>query len=376
MQIDQKRSATRCLRPLCRQEQALSLLLLVTAPLLLSAWLVMETPGEMQRPTTAYRSPRRPETVFMAAYGRDEALLPAYPPAAAPAGSALDTPWLRPERALGDMAVAMPFLLLSLLVAWNIRHLYRREAAMTCRLILQNEELRRAGRMKSDFLANVSHDLRTPLTGLHLALSGLLDPVLRRDEEQAQEYLRTAIEEVDLLSARVGDLLEMSRLEAGAATLRKEPADITERVGTALARMQPLLFGIEITAEFPPEPLLVECDQRQMETVLANLLENAVKYTPPGAPLHLRGERQGDRVILWVRDRGPGIAPGDEGRVFEKFYRGVSASGAPGTGLGLAICKAILDAHGGLIGVQNAPEGGAAFWFSLAALPPLVETPQ
>ena len=230
--------------------------------------------------------------------------------------------------------------------------------------------------MKSDFLANVSHDLRTPLTGLHLALSRLLEPDLRYDGEQVRECLQIALEEVDRLSARVGNLLEMSRLEADAWTLRKEPADLTEIVASALARMRAFLRETEITAEFPPEPLLAECDPGQIETVLVNLLENALKYASPGAsgsspgkPLHLSGERQDDRVIIVVRDRGPGIAPGDEKRVFEKFYRGGGTSGARGTGLGLAICKAVLDLHGGSIGVRNAPGGGAEFWFSLPALP-------
>jgi two-component system sensor histidine kinase KdpD len=355
MKIDRRRSVPR-----------LSLLLLVAAPLLLSARVVAETTGQMRR---------RPEIGFVAAYRRDGALLPALPQGDAPADNASGLAWLQPGPVLGDLAVAVPFLLLSLLAAWDIRNLRRREAAMTRRLVQQNDELRRAGRMKSDFLANVSHDLRTPLTGLHLTLSGLLDPALRRDDDQTREYLRTAIEEVDLLSARVGDLLEMSRLEAGVVTLRMEPADMTEIVGSALARMQALLSGVEIQVEFPPEPLLVFCDQRQIETAIVNLLENAVKYAPPGAPLHLRGERRGERVIVWVRDRGPGIAPGDEGRVFEKFYRSASAAGEPGTGLGLAICKAILETHGGLIGAQSAPEGGAAFWFSLAAFPQREEKP-
>ncbi|HXG24753.1 MAG TPA: ATP-binding protein, partial [Chthonomonadales bacterium] len=135
-----------------------------------------------------------------------------------------------------------------------------------------------------------------------------------------------------------------------------------------LEKLTPMLNGRTILTHFPPEPLLVECDQSQMETVVSNLVENAIKYSPAGTPIRLSGKQHNGSVIITVQDEGPGIEPGLEGRIFEKFFRVPSHQTTGGTGLGLAICKAIVEAHGGTIGVRNAPCGGAVFWFSLSAL--------
>jgi signal transduction histidine kinase len=263
----------------------------------------------------------------------------------------------------------LPVVFLAAAWAWS-RVRDARQAEIVARaLAAQNEALRAADRAKSDFLANVSHDLRTPLAGMQVSITGLLDPKIRWTREQMREGLQAVGREADRLAARVRNLLDMSRLEAGAGAPCREPCDLTDVVGAALERLEPQTAGRPIHADFPEEPLLAECDHAQIETVVVNLLENAVKYSPEGAPLHLHGRAEDGRVLFTLRDEGPGLPPGEETKVFEKFYRSPAARAARGTGLGLAICKAIVEAHGGEIGARRAPEGGAEFWFALPALP-------
>jgi two-component system sensor histidine kinase KdpD len=267
-------------------------------------------------------------------------------------------------------AVVPLVVLLLAVVLLNRR--WREQEDSTQRLADQNEQLRAVDKAKSDFLANVSHDLRTPLANVQMLLSGLLDTnsaVLT--PEQIRETVHLASQEVEQLGLRVHNLLEMSRIEARAYPLHRQPCDLTDLVGGALERLESALRERPMDARFPPEPLLVECDPDQIESVIVNLLENALKYSPPGSPLHLRGWRRGHSVLFALRDEGPGIFPGDEKRVFQKFYRAAGARAlAGGTGLGLAICKALVGSHGGDIRVHNVAGGGAEFVFSLPALGP------
>jgi signal transduction histidine kinase len=301
--------------------------------------------------------------------------------------------------------LVVPILGLMIGAGGSIERLYRRQAHLAQQnavlsrdLALQNEKLRAADRAKSEFLANVSHDLRTPLASIKASVSGLLEPDIEWDLQTARGFLSLVNEEADRLIARVRNLLDMTRIEAQALPMRKEVCDLTDIVASAIERVEPLTRGREIHATFPHEPLLVEVDYAQIETVILNLLENALKYSPPDTPLYLHGEvfwrpamvgaspgsgqaadrrpsahpdRLGPRpqAVFTLRDEGPGIRAGDEGRVFEKFYRAPTGSSGGGTGLGLAICKAIVAAHGGEIGVRRPCEGGAEFWFSLPLYP-------
>ncbi|HZP81253.1 MAG TPA: ATP-binding protein [Chthonomonadaceae bacterium] len=261
------------------------------------------------------------------------------------------------------LALILLFLLFGTL--WGLDKLNRRQHRLALLLVEQNRHLRAADRAKSDFLANVSHDLRTPIANMQIAISGLLEPNVAWQPEQVQQCLRLASAELDQLTARVRNLLEMTRLEANAWPLSQELCDLTDCVGAALERTERLRSDRPIYADFPEEPLLVECDPTQIETVLINLLENAIKYSPPGTPLHLRGEACEGFAVCRVRDEGPGIDPAETERIFAKFYRTSTGQTRQGTGLGLAICKAIIEQHGGTIGVRNVPGSGAEFWFSL-----------
>ena len=260
--------------------------------------------------------------------------------------------------------VLLPLLILIFIVIMVLNRMYFVQETTMGQLAQRNTQLQQANQVRSDFLANVSHDLRTPLTTMSLALSGLMDLESPCNSASAIETIKFVSDEIDILEARVRNLLEMSRLDANAHPPRTHEVDMTDIVGAALERLQPLLQGRPLDMSFPQEPLLVICDSSQVEIVMLNLLENAIKYSEPDDGLRLAIERRQDFILFAVEDSGPGIPPGQEARIFEKFYRG-GMGAKQGTGLGLAICKAIIDAHGGEIGVVNLPKTGARFWFTL-----------
>jgi two-component system sensor histidine kinase KdpD len=156
----------------------------------------------------------------------------------------------------------------------------------------------------------------------------------------------------------------MTRLEAGAVQVHKEWLPIEEVVGAALVRLEGQLHGHAVKTHLPSDLPLVPLDGVLIEQVLWNLLDNALKYSPTGTAIELSATVMNDELIIEVADHGPGIPPGDEKRIFDKFYRAAPA-GTRGVGLGLTICRGIVEAHGGRIWVENRPEGGAIFRFTL-----------
>jgi two-component system sensor histidine kinase KdpD len=261
--------------------------------------------------------------------------------------------------------VAVPLLLLLPLAAWSLVGQYHRQQQLTRQLAEKNARLQRADRAKSDLLANVSHDLKTPIASMQLAVSDILEIDGPPEAEQVTECLDLVNVELDQLASRVRNLLDMTRLDADVVAGCRELCDLTEVVAAVLERLRLRLRERPLEAHFPREPLLVECDPTQMETVVLNLLENALKYSPSGSPLYVSGHPEAGNAIFQLRDEGPGIAPGDQVQIFDKFYRAPTQHAAGGTGLGLAICKAIIEAHGGTIAVCSAPGGGAMFRFAL-----------
>jgi two-component system sensor histidine kinase KdpD len=233
-----------------------------------------------------------------------------------------------------------------------------------------------AERLRNSILASVSHDLRTPLSTITGAASTLLESGPKLDAATQRELLESVREEADRLNRLVQNLLEMTRLESGAVQLHRESHPVEEVIGAALTRLGKRLADRRVTTRVPPDLPLVRIDDVLIEQVLVNLLDNTLKYTPPGTPISIHATATDHGVTVEVADRGPGLPRGEEDRVFEKFYRPASANG-PGAGLGLAICRGIIDAHGGRIWAHNLPEGGVAFLFTLPlaepapALPPL-----
>lgn len=218
-------------------------------------------------------------------------------------------------------------------------------------------------RLRSSLLSSVSHDLRTPLAAITGAASGLLDH--EHDlNPRGRELAHVAYEESERLNRLVSNLLEMTRLESGNIKVEKEWQPLEEVVGTTLLRLERLFGDHSLKTYLPDDLPLVPIDTLLIEQVLVNLLENAIKYTPTDSPIDLSAWVEGQKVVVEVADRGPGLPVGDEKRIFDKFYR-IRPTTTSGVGLGLTICRAIIEAHGGKIWAENRSGGGAVFRFTL-----------
>ena len=218
--------------------------------------------------------------------------------------------------------------------------------------------------LRNSLLAALSHDLRTPLTvlfgqaeilTLDLASSG--SPYAPQANEIRQHVLNT--------TRLVNNLLDMARIQSGGFNLNKEWLTLEEVVGSALRMLEPGLNGQQIALSLPNPLMLIHVDGPLFERVLINLLENAVKYAGSQAKIGINASEQNHQLCIDIWDSGPGITPGQETRIFDKFSRGNKESAIPGVGLGLAICRAIVDIHGGTLSASNRPEGGACFRVTL-----------
>jgi len=225
------------------------------------------------------------------------------------------------------------------------------------RLRAEQEQLR------STLLSSVSHDLRTPLGTITGATTALLDPGPEAAPGDQRMLLLTIHQESCRLERLVNNLLELTRLESGAIRVKKEWVPLEEVVGAAVGRMEEQLEDRSLTlrlgdAWVPLDPVL-------MEQVLLNLLDNALKFSPPGSPIELEAGVRGQQAWLSVIDHGPGFAAGEEEAVFEKLHRGARSASVAGAGLGLAICRGIIQAHGGTIQAVSRPQGGGRIILTL-----------
>ena len=218
-----------------------------------------------------------------------------------------------------------------------------------------------AERLRNAVLSAVSHDLRTPLAAIAGAASSLLDPGL--GTATRDELASTIVGESDRLNRLIGNILQVTRLESGAATVEKEWQPLEEAAGAALTRAEELMEGRPVSVDLPPDLPLVQVDGLLLEQVFFNLLENAAKYTPASTPVTVRAWTSPGWVEVEVADLGPGLPAGEEGRVFDKFVR--LSAGGRGVGLGLTVCRGIIAAHGGTMWAENRTGGGVAFRFRL-----------
>ncbi len=210
-------------------------------------------------------------------------------------------------------------------------------------------------RQRRDLIANVSHELRTPIAALHGNVENLLDDVV---DDRAQT-LATMLRQTGRLGRLVDQLMDLSRLEAGASPIRATRLDLIEVMEEVLAeaRLQDPEAKIEVSA---PQQLVMDGDPERLHQVMANLLDNAMRHSPEGEPIHLAIEAAGHQAVVIVEDGGPGIPAGELDRVFERFYRASPdrAAATGGSGLGLAISRWIVDLHGGSISAANADPSG------------------
>lgn len=259
--------------------------------------------------------------------------------------------------AVADLRHVVTFVVM-LTVALVITTLQKRALAAQRRI--EAEQLRNA------LLSSVSHDLRTPLAVVTGAASTLLEADITDDDRKA--LTGSILSEADRLNRLVQNLLDMTRVESGKLEPKKQWLPIEEVVGSALVRAERLIGARDVTTKLPKEMTLVPLDSVLIEQVLLNLIDNAVKHTPPGGPIHIEARVRGGGALsmaieIEVADRGPGISDEEAPKVFEKFHRG-SAKHA-GAGLGLTICRGIVVAHGGEIWATRREGGGASFHFTL-----------
>jgi len=220
-------------------------------------------------------------------------------------------------------------------------------------------------RLQTALLNSISHDLRTPLVSITGALSSLSEGGLAMDARVHQDLVDTAREEADRMNRLVGNLLNMTRLEAGAMRVTKQPGDIQDAIGTALENYEEILQERTVSVNIEENIPLVPMDFVLVVQVLVNLIDNALKYSPPESPVEIQAHLVGQEMRVHVDDRGIGVPEDDLEHIFEKFYRIERPEKISGTGLGLSISKGIIEAHGGRIWAENRPGGGTSITFSL-----------
>jgi two-component system sensor histidine kinase KdpD len=221
--------------------------------------------------------------------------------------------------------------------------------------------------LRASMFSSVTHDLKTPLASIKAGVTSLLDVEATHDAAQERELLTTILEETDRLNRLVGNILDLAKIRAGALIPRRLPTGVDEVIESVVARMRPRLDAatVEVELYLPGELPDVPADPVQLDQVVTNLLENAVRHSPPGATVRVHASGQPAAVRVRIADEGPGIAPEEREKVFEAFYRGQETPESSGSGLGLAIVRAIVTAHGGRIWIEETTGGGTAMVFEI-----------
>jgi signal transduction histidine kinase len=231
----------------------------------------------------------------------------------------------------------------------------------------QAEALRRADQIKTEFFANTSHELQTPLASLRASLELLPPALAQADKDAITTLIENAQRSAERLQRLVGDLIDVARLHNLHMRLETDVIDLAEVVEQSVSKFVPMADKKSHLLKYfdGKGPCLVIADQRRIEQVLGNLLMNAYQYTPEGGHITLNLEDAGDEYVVSLADTGPGISPQDKLRLFDRFYRGNKASGPSGLGLGLAIAKGLIELHGGRIWVESGQVKGSVFCFSI-----------
>ena len=239
---------------------------------------------------------------------------------------------------------------------------------LEAQLRAQYEKLKELDKLKGDFVNAVSHDLRTPLTSILGYAEFLEDEIGGALTAQQQEFVSQIAKSTKRLEGMVNDLLDFARLDAGTFRLHCEDADLVGRVRDLVDSLRPQAeeHGLTLQLELPRGPLMRVLDPQRIDRVLANLIGNALKFTPEGGRIVVSLAEDGEGLLCEVADTGIGIAPEDLPKLFQRFSQlEAGARMKSGTGLGLSISKAQVEAHGGRIGVRSVPGKGSTFWFRL-----------
>jgi two-component system, OmpR family, sensor histidine kinase KdpD len=222
----------------------------------------------------------------------------------------------------------------------------------------------------------VSHDLRTPLASIIASAGSLRQDDVNWTNDDRHEFIRTIEHEAGRLNAIIGNLLDLSRMEAGILRPEKGWYDLGALVDDVLGRLRPITARHDVEVDIPEDLPPIELDYVEVDEILTNLIENAVKYTPPGGEIRVAARQAPGEVEVEVADRGPGVPPDALPRLFDPFYRTEDARRQrKGTGLGLAVAKGLVEAHGGRIRGENRAGGGARFVFTLPLTPAPAHVP-
>ena len=226
-------------------------------------------------------------------------------------------------------------------------------------------EQRAFERVRSEFVLRASHELRTPVTGIHMAFGLLQERLHFAAESREADLLNTITEEMQRLMQLINDLLNFSRYQNGLQKLKLAPCSIKNLLEEARGRFeeQARLRDITLMLDIQEPVSHLHADQAQLERVLDNLLDNALRHTPENGLIRLQARRHGERAIISIEDNGEGIPYGQQGRIFEPFVQVGRKKG--GAGLGLALCKEIVQLHGGRMGVYSRPGQGTQFYMAL-----------
>ena len=275
---------------------------------------------------------------------------------------------LEPERVFFTVTVN---LLAAFLMSGLVRELRglrgQREAFL--KQTAETEALRAVDQMKSDFLAAMSHDFRSPLTVVRGAVELLLGERPGALTAGQRELAENAERNVLRLEEFSEDLLEMARLEQGAVALEPEDLDVRTLLSEIVADHQILAKQRRqwFALDAPADTMKVSADRGRLRQALSNLVGNAIKYAPTGTPINVRAEKQNGLFRIAVSDHGPGIPPEERGHMFEKFFRGRGVGSTPGAGLGLSIARSLVVLHGGTLDYEDTPGGGSTFVVRLPA---------
>lgn len=239
------------------------------------------------------------------------------------------------------------------------------ERANTVEKLTKSEAARESDRLRSVLLDSVTHEFRTPLTSIKASAETLLCDA-RLDKPQREDLLQVINEESDRLNRLVGEAAEVAQLDAHQLHFHIEPHQMREAVDRAIDNSQPALRRHCVEINVPSSLPSLRIDIDRITEVITHLVDNAAKYSPPDTPIHITAELQGSEVVTSIADHGPGIDEMEHEMIFEKFYRGREQRMIiPGTGMGLPIAKAIIELHGGKIGVTSQTGHGSVFHFSL-----------